>query len=1058
MQKLQQHVKTEQRQSVKKLGEPRPNVLSVATTVENNTLTARGHQHDARPHTQIVIRGKTYTGLVDTGCAICIIGARAYGTFTSKKSEVRKTDVQLTTADGNPQPAMGSVTLPVHYKNRTKNIKFLLCPSIKKDFILGVEFLKAFNVKITATEEAEIQLSQMETARTQQIQDEQDLKPEQLAKLNRIKKLFEDISYEKKGLGKTHLIEHKIITTGEPIRQKPYPLSPAREKLVKDEIDEMLRLKVIKPVRSPWCNPVVVVTKKDGSPRVCLDSRRLNEVTRKNRYPAPSSQRILDNLGKSKYLTSIDLSKAYWQIPLEEASKCKTAFAIPGKGSFCYERMPFGICNASADLAALMDMIFGEEYDRRVFAYADDLIIASATFEEHITTLVRVRDNLKEAGLTVNLKKCEFCRPELKYLGYVIDRQGLRTDPDKIACVKDFPRPNRVKQVRSFLGLCSYYRKFIKDFSKVAAPLCKMTGGKRGTKENFVWSDEAEIAFNALKVALTTAPVLICPDFTKPFIISCDASDTATGAALTQFSEEHQIEQPIAYYSKTLSPAEKNYSVTERELLAVLRAVRHYKTYVEGSHFKVVTDHSSLKWLTRLENPSGRLARWSTQLTQYDMEIIHRKGSLNVVADALSRIECEVISTENQSDKWYEEVLKTLQEEPLEVPEYKLEGQRLYRYFAPREGEQLQNPWKLCMKKTDREDVMRELHSGEFAIHFGSYKTLRKLQQYYYWPGMQRDVKNHVKTCDICKAHKIKTGPPNGLMVTPKAVKAPAHTISLDLIGPLPRSTGGFTYILSVVDVFTKFCWLFPLRKATSANIVKHLEEGIFLQYGTPAVVILDNASYFRSKSFTALMDKYGIPRTFYGCVYAPQANTIERYNQTIETSLAILVGENQRSWDKFLPKIQNALNSHINFTTGFTPAYLMFGREPYVDGRYHMISGFIPENEKEIQVDGPQEFAKGLESLANTYEVVERKMMESFQNNANRYNLRRKNVQFNVGDIVWAKNHTQSKKIDFFSSKLAPRYTKCKVIAKKSALAYELEDMNGRRKGVYHVKDLVKN
>ena len=307
-----------------------------------------------------------------------------------------------------------------------------------------------------------------------------------------------------------------------------------------------------------------------------------------------------------------------------------------------------------------MDLIFGPEYDNRVFAYADDLIIASTNFKEHMETLKRVRSSLKEAGLTVNLKKCEFCRSELKYLGYIVDRQGLRTDPEKVECVANFPRPVKVKQVRSFLGLCGYYRKFVRNFSKIAEPLCKLTGGKKGKQTNFEWTDEAETAFVHLKNALTTAPVLICPDFSKEFTINCDASDKAIGAALTQYSEEDKLDHPISYFSKTLSPAERHYTTTEKELMAVLKSVQHYKEYIDGAHFKVISDHSSLKWLTKIDNPSGRLARWSTILSQYDMEVIHKKGCLNVVADALSRIPCDTISSIKASKSDYDKILEDL--------------------------------------------------------------------------------------------------------------------------------------------------------------------------------------------------------------------------------------------------------------------------------------------------------------------------------------------------------------------------------------------------------------
>ena len=367
------------------------------------------------------------------------------------------------------------------------------------------------------------------------------------------------------------------------------------------------------------------------------------------------------------------------------------------------------------------------------------------------------------------------------------------------------------------------------------------------------------------------------------------------------------------------------------------------------------------------------------------------------------------------------------------------------------------NPWRLVLRPEEQEEAIKDTHGGKFASHFGTYKTLRKLQSQYYWPGMARQVTTYVKNCETCKAHKIKTTPPHGLMITPKTVSLPMHTLSMDIVGPLPRSTNGCIYILSVVDIFSKYCWLFPLRKATSESIIKHLENNIFLQFGTPAVIILDNASYFRSKTFKTFTEKYKIPRLFFGCNYAPQSNVVERYNQTIETSLSILVGEDQRKWVNFLGKIQNAINTHINLTTGFSPAYLMYGRELIVDGRYHNIKSFIPENQQEIDIDSRQEFAEGLKTLADTYDVVQEKLLESFKKNAGRYNLRRKTLKLNPGDTVWARNHTLSRKMEYFCSKLAPRYIKCRVVACKSPTAIELEDETGKNKGIYHIKHLFK-
>lgn len=371
----------------------------------------------------------------------------------------------------------------------------------------------------------------------------------------------------------------------------------------------MLALDLIVESRSPWSNPVLMVPKKDGSFRFCLDSRRLNSVTKGFVYPIPRISHILNCLRYARYISSIDMAKAFWQIPLDPSSCEKTSFAVPGRGTFMFKRLAFGLRNAPSELQRLVDELFGPEFDSRVFAYVDDLIIVSEDFDGHMDLLRKVHGKLKGAGLTINLKKSEFCKARLRYLGYIVDSEGLRTDPSKVDAIKNFPTPTNATQVKSFIGLCGYYRSFINNFSHLASPLTRLTCGKRN-KSNFVWDENALSAFTSLKQAMVSAPVLACPDFSLTFIIHCDSSNFAIGASLTQVFPDG--EHPIAFHSRCLSKAEKNYSTTEKELLAILDSVYHYRGYIDGAKFTVITDHSSLKWLLALDNPSGRLARWAT--------------------------------------------------------------------------------------------------------------------------------------------------------------------------------------------------------------------------------------------------------------------------------------------------------------------------------------------------------------------------------------------------------------------------------------------------------------
>jgi hypothetical protein len=431
-----------------------------------------------------------------------------------------------------------------------------------------------------------------------------------------------------------------------PIKQRPYWWSPYMLAEVNKEIDRMLENNVISPSDSPWSSPILLVKKSSGEYRLCFDGRRLNAVTKRDSYPLPRVDRILSMLRGAKYISSIDLKNAFWQIPLDSESRPKTAFAIPGRGLFHFNVLPFGLTNAAQRQQCLMDRIFGPELEPHVFVYLDDLIIIAPTFEKHVQVLREVIRRLRDAKLTVNAKKCQLFRSSLKYLGFIVDEHGLGTDPDKVAAMVSYPVPKTSTEIKRFVGMCSWYRRFIPHFSTLMSPINALLTGKR-KRQKTEWTPEAQEAFQKIKDALVSAPVLSSPDFSKPFVIQTDASNTGLGAVLTQDLDGD--ERVIAYASRSLTKAERNYSVTERECLAVLFALEKFRPYVEGTHFTIVTDHYSLLWLNRMKDPAGKLARWSVKLNQFSFDLVHRKGKLNVVPDALSRLPAEIAAVDIDS-------------------------------------------------------------------------------------------------------------------------------------------------------------------------------------------------------------------------------------------------------------------------------------------------------------------------------------------------------------------------------------------------------------------------
>lgn len=341
---------------------------------------------------------------------------------------------------------------------------------------------------------------------------------------------------------------------------------------------------------------------KPNKVRLCLDARKLNSVTQKDAYPLPSIEGIFSRLPKANIISKLDLKDAFWQIGLADESKHLTAFTVPGRPLYQFVVMPFGLCNAPQTMCRLMDELIPADLKHCVFGYLDDLIIVSDSFPAHLTVLVRIAEEFRRANLTLNIAKSQFCVTEAKYLGYIIGYGGLKTDPDKILSILSWPVPKNLKQVRGFLGLCGWYRRFIENFSSIVFPITEVLS----TKKKFIWTTEASDAFKKIQHLLTTAPVLMNPDFTKKFYVHCDASDFGIGAVLVQL-DDNGAERPIAFMSKKLNSSQRNYSVTERECLAAIEAIKRFRCYIELQEFEVITDHSSLVWLMKQSDLSGRL-------------------------------------------------------------------------------------------------------------------------------------------------------------------------------------------------------------------------------------------------------------------------------------------------------------------------------------------------------------------------------------------------------------------------------------------------------------------
>ena len=594
---------------------------------------------DKRYYAHVEVLGEKLSGLLDSGASPTVINSFEI----IKKFDIPTYPINLkvSTADGTKYNVTLYAEIPFSFRGQTKIIPTLYVPNFSQKLLLGITFWKAFRIHPCPLEHEDCN-SEESVFEINEIEAESNLdeKPPPVILSDREKEKLKEVvgtfpcSIPGK-LGRTELIQHDIdVGDQKPIKQRHYEVSPYVLKKVREEVNRMLSMGVIKPSLSSWSSPVVIVPKPDGRIRLCLDLRKVNAVTKnKDAYPLPNIGTILSRLQSTKFISALDLKDAFWQIGLTERAKEVLAFKIPEMGLYQMEVMPFGATTAAQTMSRLMDLVIGHDLEPYVFVYLDDIIVVTDTFERHIQILTEVAKRIKSAGLTISVEKSRFCLDQMKFLGYVIDARGVRVDPDKVKCILNYPIPKTVKDIRRFIGMAGYYRRFVDRFSEISAPLTDLIK----SKGKISWSEKADQAFRDLKSRLVSAPILATPKWNEKFTIHADASDFAVGAVITQ--GEGEKEKPVAFMSKKLVGAQKHYTTTEKECLAILTAIEHFRGYIEGTSFNVITDHAALTWLNSLKIKSGRLARWIARLSCFDFEPKHKKGKLHVIPDALSRVE-----------------------------------------------------------------------------------------------------------------------------------------------------------------------------------------------------------------------------------------------------------------------------------------------------------------------------------------------------------------------------------------------------------------------------------
>ena len=795
--------------------------------------------------------------------------------------------------------------------------------------------------------------------------------------------------------GRTEAVMHDIDTgSTRPIRCNPRKLSPKKIKIQQELVDKMLEEGQIEHSVSAWSAPTVLVTKKDGTTRFCVDYRRLNNNTKKDAFPLPRIDDSLNSLSGQSWFSTLDLASGYWQVRLSEDAKPKTAFATHS-GLFQFAVMPFGLCNAPATFERLMSQVMRGLHWKRCLVYIDDILVFGNDFESALHSLELVLTRVAEYGLQLKSTKCNLFRTSVPFLGHIVGRAGLECDPNKVSAVANWIPPSTIKGVREFLGFTGYYRRFVPDYSTVAQPLVRLLG--KDCK--FKWSDACQDAFKALRALLIKAPVLAFPKEDLPYIVDTDASDYGIGGVLSQCIEG--TEHVIAYYSKSLNPAQQKYCTTRRELLAVVATLDHFKGYVWGPKFVVRTDHAALVWLKNLKNIQGMLARWLAKLQQFHFEIIHRPGTQHGNADGLSRCpqcergdcapninssstdpeqpyasscigssldseliplesgetciaavmiaqseNCKLITSAQMTDSEITRVRNWLIDGtfPARIQDFAPASYELKAYWIGRKSLFLDENNILWRKRSDagaraqlvvprslRDTIFKDSHHKTYGGHFGITHTHSKMQLHYFWPGMSNFVRDRISACHKCVARKSPVNRHHPMGHVP--VSGRFERVAMDLLDVSVISTKGYKYILVVCDYFTKYTEAYPLKDKTARSVADALMDIWLPRYGFPLFLHSDQGKEFDNAMIHKLSELLGTVKTKTTPYHPRSDGLVERFNRTLLAMLAMFVSQEHDNWDDLLPFMMLAYNTTVHTTTGFTPYRLVFGDECNLPG-----------------------------------------------------------------------------------------------------------------------------
>ncbi|CAD7000810.1 unnamed protein product [Ceratitis capitata] len=878
----------------------------------------------------------TFSALLDTGCDLCLM---RYDVLMMM-GEVKLSDErhELIGIGNSGLSTLGSFILNMSVDGIELNIKFHVVRErdIVYQAIIGNDVLRQVNLVVTedevmftkkvkrdSSEDKEIVVSNDTITEFKSLcfisnpidKDKVEVELTHLSKIQEkeVENLIRNYSPKMKHISP---VEMKICLLDDiPVYQPPRRMSYANRIIVNNQVSEWLREGIIQPSKSEYSSPIVLVKKKDSSYRLCCDYRRINEKIIKDNFPMPLIDDVIERLQSARVYTTIDLRNGFFHVPIEANSTKYTSF-VTHQGQYEFRYVPFGICNSPAVFTRYIFAVFRDFVENEtVITYMDDLIIPSRNTEEGIVKLRMVLNRAAEYNLKIKWEKCHFLKSRVEFLGYIVENGTIKPSQAKTDAVERFPLPKDRKSVQRYLGLTSYFRRFISGYAVVAKPLSDLL--RQGKK--FEFGAEQLLAFEQLKAALVKAPVLRLYNPKAMTEVHTDASMFGYGAVLLQKDSEDQHYHPVQYMSRKTTESEERYHSYELEVLAIIAALKKWRVYLLGIQFKIVTDCNAFAMTMRKKEIPLRISRWALFLQDYKYTIEHRSGTRMRHVDALSRVSCLLLEDSlrhrlqmaQAQDDWTRVVIK-------------LQGKDAYEDFYVKHGVLYKNPTKelVVVPSLMEEEVIRIAHNQG---HFSSKRTQEVVEKTFYIPHIAEKVKRVVTSCIQCIISDSKVGKKEGFLEPIDKEDRPLGTFHIDHVGPMEKTNKRYSYIFVVIDAFSKFVWLYPTRSTGTEEVVDRLKKQSFI-FGHPKRIISDRGVAFTSNSFGDYCKDNGILHLLIATGVPRGNGQVERVHKIVMPMLAKLCSENPSGWYKYVDQVQQTLNNTPPRSTKISPFKLLTG------------------------------------------------------------------------------------------------------------------------------------